>query len=521
MKNPILKAAARCLFAAVLGVSASLYGQPTPVLHLSFDNVSGTTVFNDGSGVGMDGTMNGTATIVPGGMFGNCLQVTGVRSTAGYVSIANAVVPLNVQAGSTWTVACWIKSSTQGGTWMYQGDGGWANGNTTLAMLVNNGTTGLNGPAAGGVRYASGWEQGTTIVDDGQWHHIALTWDGTTKVQYIDGVVDTWVADQWANSAGTGGQFWVGGGGPGEGDGQVGLQGLVDEAYVFDVALSASDVQKLATINSLTGTPVPAAVTVSPKSGFRGTVITVTATGVPASGTVTNAVINLSAIGLSSAAPLVQSDVANVFTNSFTVPTNAAVGLHNLIVTVKDTEPLVGTASTNFFVLATPPTNAIIVKDLTSKTAYVGTEVSFQFNATNDAPNSTNNAFFPMTYAWYTNSVLVSTNPMGPYYTFLTTPDNNNMAVQCIARSARHQLHTYLSVTSAPATLTINAGTPVYTNGLKQEVFSGVTSRANVELGNVVPAPSIWLQMPTRGCGGNLRGQHLPAIQRLFHSADR
>ena len=106
MKNPILKAAARCLFAAVLGVSASLYGQPTPVLHLSFDNVSGTTVINDGSGVGMDGTMNGTATIVPGGMFGNCLQVTGVRSTAGYVSIANAVVPLNVSGGSTWTVAC-------------------------------------------------------------------------------------------------------------------------------------------------------------------------------------------------------------------------------------------------------------------------------------------------------------------------------------------------------------------------------------------------------------------------------
>ena len=69
--------------------------------------------------------------------------------------------------------------------------------------------------------------------------------------------------------------------------------------------------------------------------------------------------------------------------------------------------------------MARPPTNAIVVTDLTNTSAYEYTETSFHFVATNDAPND---APFPMTYAWYKNSVLVSTNPMGPYYTFLTTP---------------------------------------------------------------------------------------------------
>jgi hypothetical protein len=484
MKTKLLALGA--LFASLC---ASVQGQPTPVLHLSFDNVSGSTVINDGSGSSaMDGTLNGAgATIVPGGKFGNCLQVSGVNSADASVRIASAVVPLNVQAGYAWTVAVWIKSSTQGGQWAYQGDGGWAAGNTTLAMVVNNGATGVNGPAAGGVRYGQGWQQGTAVVDNGQWHHIVLVWDGTNKLQYVDGVLDTWVANQWNNTAGVGAQFWVGGGGPGEGDGQVCLNGLVDEAYVFDVALSASDIQKLYDNNSLTITPVPVAVTVSPDRGLRGTTVTITATATPASGSVTNATANLSAFGLSNAVQLVQSS-PNVFTNSFTVPTNAPIGLQNVIVTVRDTEPLVGSGATNFFVLAVPPTNAIIVTQLTSRSAYQYTEVSFHFAATNDAPNSTNNAFFPMTYAWYTNGVLVSTNPMGPWFTFLTTPDQNNLPIQCIARvNDNTNYYSSLSVTSALVTLTVNAGSITYTNGLKQEVFSGVTSRADVEIGNVPP----------------------------------
>jgi hypothetical protein len=449
---------------------------------MSFDNVSGSNVINSGSGgSAMNGTLNGTAAIVAGGKFGNALEITGSASSDGSVRIANAVVPLNVQAGKTWSTAMWIKTTTAGGTWAYQGDGGWGVGNTTFAMVVNNGAAGNNGHAAGGVRNSSGWQQGTTIVDDGNWHHIVLTFDGTTKVQYVDGVVDTWVANGWADSAATGTQFWIGGGGTGEGDGQVCLNGLIDEAYVFNRALSLADVQLLFNNNSVP--VVPVTVTVAPTSGYRGQTFTVTATATPTVGTVTNAKVNLSALGLSSGATLVQSS-ANVFTNTFTIPvnTNALIGTDNVKVTVISTEPLIGSGGTTFTVVALPPTNAIILTQLTNASVYEYTEASFHFGTTNDAPNQ---APFPMTYAWYTNSVLVSTNPMGPYYTFLTTPADNGMHIQAIARVADTNFSS-IAVTSAPVTLTVNSGTPVYANGLKQEFFAGAT-RALAEIGNVGP----------------------------------
>jgi hypothetical protein len=475
------------VFVALLCASAQ--GQTpvdkTPVLHLSFDNVSGSTVFNDGfGGSAMNGTLystaNGTATIVSGGKFGNCLQVTGPGSADAACRIANAVVPLNVQAGSAWTVAMWIKTTTQGGTWAYQGDGAWQPNNTTFAMVVNNGSTGNNGPAAGGVRYGQGWQQGTATVDDGNWHQIVFTWDGTTKVQYVDGVVDPWVANGWNNAPGAGNQFWIGGGGPGgEGDGQVGLQGLVDEAYVFNIALTQSDVTQL--FNNNTYPHVPVSVTVNPTSGYRGQFVTITATATPASGTVTNATVDLSPFGLSSAMSLVQSS-ANVFTNSFTVPATAPFAAANVRATVIDTEPLVGSGGASFTVVPLPPTNTIVLADLTNTTAYAYTETSFHFGVTNDAPSA---GTFPMTYAWYKNSTLVSTNPMGPDYTFLATSGDDGAQIYAVARVADTNFSS-IAVTSAVVTLTVNSGTPVYTNGLKREFFAGAT-RANVEIGNTGP----------------------------------
>jgi len=291
MKSPFLKGAL-CLSLAA-GALTSVHAQlvdKTPLLHMSFDNVSGTNVINDGTGgATMNGAMYGGASIVPGGKFGNALQVLGVASPDASVRILNAVVPLTVQPTNAWTVACWIQSTVQGGTWMYQGSGGWGVDNTTFAMVVNNGSVGNNGHAAGGVRNSRGWQQGTATVDDGNWHHIVFTFDGTNKVQYVDGVVDPWIANQWnATPIATGNQFWIGGGGTGQNDGQVCLNGLIDEAYVFNRALSQSDVKALYDSNNVP--VVPLTVAVSTNAGYRGQVFTYTATATPANTfSVTNA----------------------------------------------------------------------------------------------------------------------------------------------------------------------------------------------------------------------------------------
>ncbi|HLP78988.1 MAG TPA: LamG domain-containing protein, partial [Candidatus Paceibacterota bacterium] len=427
---------------------ASVQGQTpidkTPLLHLSFDNVSGTTVLNDGSGgVAMNGTLNGTASIVSGGKFGNCLSITGANASDASCRIANSVVPLN--GSSTWTVAMWVQTTTAGGCYAYQGSGGWADGNTSFYLNQGNGNPGT---LAGGVRWGQNWVSGTSDITSGgtpTWHHIVISCDGSTRSVYVDGVQENSGDTDWGAS-GTGNQFWIGGNASNN-DGAQNMNGLVDEVYVFNRTLSQADITQL--YNNNTVPKVPVSVTVNPTSGYRGQVFTVTATATPAVGTVTNAKVNLSAIGLSSTATLVQSSV-NVFTNTFTTPATAPVGAALLTATVISTEPLVGSSGATFTVVAKPPTNAIVLTQLTNTTAYQYTKTTFRFATTNDAPND---APFPMTYAWYKNGTLVSTNAMGPNYTFLTVPGDNGAQIYAIARVADTNFSS-ISVTSAVVTLT-------------------------------------------------------------------
>jgi hypothetical protein len=496
MKTPLFRTIARCLCIAAVGASTSLQAQvvdKTPVLHLSFDNVSGTTVFNSGSGgSAMNGTLNGTATIVPGGRFGNALSVSGSLANEGSVRIANAVVPLN--ASSPWTVAMWVQTFSPGGAYAYQGGGGWAEANT---MFYLNPGSAAAGNRAGGVRWGQGWVSGTAeYIPDGNWHHIVVMSDGTNRFIYLDGNQEVLTSSGWGGN-GTGDQFWVGGSGQ-TGDGGANLNGLVDEAYVFNQALSAADIQALYNNNTLP--IVPVSVTVNPASGYRGQVFTVTATATPAVGTATNAVGDLSALNLSAAATMAQSS-ANVYTNTFTVPTNAPVGARNVKVTVTTTEPLVGSGGATFTVIARPPTNAIVLTPLAPVSAYEYTAASFFFGTTNDAPND---APFPMAYAWYKNGVLVSTNAMGPNYSFLTTPADNGAQIYAIARVADTNFSS-IAVTSAVVTLTLNPGSVTYTNGLKEEYFAGAT-RPNVLIGNV--GPGVVRRVTSADVPGNFGNNH-------------
>jgi autotransporter-associated beta strand protein len=232
-----------------------------PLLHLSFDNVSGKAVINSGTGgSAMNGTLSGTAVITTGGRFGNALSIGSGAADAGYVLIPNSVVPLNTSGN--WTVAMWINTSTAGGVYAYQGDGGWGWGNTTFHL--NNGSSGGAGAQAGGVRWGEGWERGTASLTDGAWHFVVMTCSAGTKVGYVDGSVDSWMEDDW-NNVGNGGQFWIGGT-PDTGDGDVALNGLIDEVYVFDRAISLAEVQSLYNNNALPGSPspvLPGAVTVA------------------------------------------------------------------------------------------------------------------------------------------------------------------------------------------------------------------------------------------------------------------
>jgi autotransporter-associated beta strand protein len=257
-------------------------GPGSLVGYYSFNNVIGNHVVNDGSGGAlMDGTMvgNGGVSIGVGiGRFGdNCLNVTqGAEhnnngsaniGNGGYVLINSPVVPFTCTAGNAsanWTMAMWIKTTVAGATYMYQGSGGWASGNTVF--YLNAGINGVgSGGHAGGVRNSQGWEAGTlTTVNDGNWHHIAMTCSAGTKTLYVDGAVDTLIQNAWGGN-GAGNQIWIGGANGFLTDGDVSFVGLIDKVAIYNRPLSASEVQLL-TNNVVPGLAAPAIPLNSPVS---------------------------------------------------------------------------------------------------------------------------------------------------------------------------------------------------------------------------------------------------------------
>ena len=214
--------------------------QGGPLLYLSFDNTNGTTVVNDGSGgSAFDGTMSGSnVTITNAGHSGNGLAIGSGAVNSGKVLINSPVVAFNNDG--TWTWGMWIKTSTVGAAYMYQGDGGWGSGNTSFYLNPGSASSGAKG---GGVRWAQGWQTGTATLNDGNWHFIAMTCNKGTKIFYVDGAVDAWAQNQWSGQ-GTGGQLWIGGTAD-TGDGNAPFNGTIDDVSIYGRALSQTEVVSL------------------------------------------------------------------------------------------------------------------------------------------------------------------------------------------------------------------------------------------------------------------------------------
>ena len=221
-----------------------------PVLYLSFDSTSSTIVTNNGSGgTLMNGTLTGAgATIVALGRYGKALSING---TAAYVLITNKVANLDCTSGAQpWTYALWLKTSTAGAKFGYQGSGGW-NTNYQTTFYLNANSTAAGGTKVGGVRYADNWLTGTANVNDNAWHFIAITVGGGYKKIYVDGNLDAQTGSTgWGNGAAlTANQFWVGGS-PDVADGTAFLNGLIDEVYLYNRALSQAEIQALMNVTN-------------------------------------------------------------------------------------------------------------------------------------------------------------------------------------------------------------------------------------------------------------------------------
>jgi hypothetical protein len=144
-----------------------------------FDETSGTTA-SDSSGNGNDGTFVGDPQWVTG-KIGGALEFDGND----YVNCGNGP---SLQIQDEITMAFWFQVEAFQNTW----EGFLAKGDNSYRTSRGDGTgnathMGISGTSVGG---GNGWFNGTVIVTDGQWHHMAAVYDGAEGRIYIDGALD-------------------------------------------------------------------------------------------------------------------------------------------------------------------------------------------------------------------------------------------------------------------------------------------------------------------------------------------
>jgi autotransporter-associated beta strand protein len=238
-------------------------GAVNPVANYTFDNVSGSTVVNGGTGgAAMNGVLTGGAAIVAGGQTGNAVSLSGGAS----VDINNRIVDL--RHDGNWTVSAWIKTSTPGGSIINKGDGsGWSNGNT--AFYLGDGTAAGSGSIPSAVRWAGGFYQGSTgatPVTSNTWRQVTYVNSGGNYAIYVDGVLQPL-------SAGNSGfvNFDYSsvvrlGAATNPGDGAVNFNGLLDSVQFYNQALSGPQITSLYQGTSVVGS-LPATTNVTIASG--------------------------------------------------------------------------------------------------------------------------------------------------------------------------------------------------------------------------------------------------------------
>jgi Concanavalin A-like lectin/glucanases superfamily len=139
-----------------------------------FDDENGNVAV-DSSGMGNTGTLT-NGPLWTTGKVGGALSFDGVDD---YVDASDANLPIG---NSSATLCAWIRT-TQTGEIYYLGWGTRSAGNEIVLGMLDNHMT---------VESWGGSDEGNTVVNDGNWHHVAGVWNGGSDVtEYVDGVEQT------------------------------------------------------------------------------------------------------------------------------------------------------------------------------------------------------------------------------------------------------------------------------------------------------------------------------------------
>jgi hypothetical protein len=195
-----------------------------------FDEGEGE-IATDSSDHGYDGTLNGPKW--SDGKFGKALEYD---ATDDYVEIPHDD-GLSLQ---TYTIAAWAKLKPRPGAWQAivhkQGPGG--NSERNYVLNINNTVESVAHEfCSGGTNQRL---DGATPVTDDEWHHLAITYDGTTSRIYVDGALDAEAPAPPPDTNSATVRFGRAGG-----SGGARANGIIDEVIILNVAYAEAEIVQL------------------------------------------------------------------------------------------------------------------------------------------------------------------------------------------------------------------------------------------------------------------------------------
>jgi hypothetical protein len=224
--------------ASTVSVSSAMLR--APVFYMKLDEGQGSVAF-DSSGRENHGS------IVDGqwveGYQGSAIALGG----EGYIEVADSSA---LHLGSSASVSAWVKLTRQEGDFTVLSKGGadyilnvWGSGRGK-EWNTQRQTGGL--VEFGGMLEETGQWLGTscdTSVDDGRWHHVAVTYDGSIITIYVDGGE---VAKVAAGDTGEPSSLRITDGNLVIGRGSQGATGVLDEVRIHDEVLTVEEIKDLA-----------------------------------------------------------------------------------------------------------------------------------------------------------------------------------------------------------------------------------------------------------------------------------
>ena len=215
--------------------------------HWKLDELTGTTAKDSSINVN-HGTLGGGSTFdndsVSPAQVETALRFDGNDDN---VAISNDA---SLQLSKALSITAWVKGSS----WD-RGGGGDVN---TILRKGNSDPTNYQLAIAGGrlTFYLDDSDslgiQGSTVLSTRQWHHVAATWDGTTALLYVDGVLDNSPGSTLVAPIGTDSRaLYLGGQSGGDY-----FTGTLDDVRLYNHALGADEIAQIEGIGKLDGVRV-------------------------------------------------------------------------------------------------------------------------------------------------------------------------------------------------------------------------------------------------------------------------